>query len=139
MAGARACFSSAEEEQPGRDAVGLGGLYWNELVLGVAGRDDDQPANRAVPGVTHGVGRPPRYEDDAAGCDPELTVPELERGVSIGDVERLVGVRVKVKGRPGLAWRERPNQDDVGPLGLGRAEASGLLGGRDDGAAVGSR
>jgi len=74
------------------------------------------------------VGRPPRYEDESAGRDPEFTVPELEGGVSIGDVERLVGVRVKVKGWPRLAWRERPNQDDVGPLGLGRAEARGLRG-----------
>jgi hypothetical protein len=52
--------------------------------------------------------RPTRDEDEAPGADLELAIPELERRLSVGDVERLVGVRVEVEGRPGLARGNDP-------------------------------
>ena len=51
---------------------------------------------------------PPRDEDQAARADLELAVAELERRVSVGDIERLVGVRVQVKRRAGLPGGNDP-------------------------------
>ena len=82
-------------------------------MLGVARRNEDEPAHRDVAGVPDGMRSAPRDKDEAAGADLELTVTELERRLSVGDIERLVGVRVQVKRRPGLPGRERPDLDDV--------------------------
>jgi hypothetical protein len=61
-------------------------------MLCAAGRNEDEPAHRSVPGVPDGVGRPPRHEDEATGGDWALAVSEQERGVAVRDVERFVSV-----------------------------------------------
>ena len=81
-------------------------------MLSVPGGDDDEPSNRAVARVPDGMGDAPRYEDEGPCAELELAVAELERRLSIADVEDLVGVRVEVRGKCG-ARREQPNLDDV--------------------------
>ena len=54
------------------------------------------------------MGSASRDENEAAGADLELTVAELERRLSVGDIERLVGVRVQVKRRPGFPGGNDP-------------------------------
>ena len=76
---------------------GSAGLYGDELVLRVAGRDEDESAHRPVAGVANGVGHPPRNEDEGTRGDWDLAVSELERGVAVRDVERLVRVWVEVQ------------------------------------------
>jgi hypothetical protein len=82
-------------------------------VLGIARRDHDHPADRLLPGAPDGVGHPPRHEDEAACGDRELAIPRLERGLSRGELERLVGVGVDVQGRAGIAGRKRADQNHV--------------------------
>ena len=61
--------------------------------------------------LDRGVGHPPRHEDEATGGGWNLAVSKLERGVALGDVERLIGVRVDVERRPRLTWRARADDD----------------------------
>ena len=65
-------------------------------MLGVPGRDDDEPANRAVARDPDGMGRAPRYEDERAGAELELAVAELKRRRSFGDIENLIGMWMDV-------------------------------------------
>ncbi|MGZ8783839.1 MAG: hypothetical protein ACXWZB_10135, partial [Gaiellaceae bacterium] len=53
-----------------------------------------------------GVGRPSRHEDEATGGDWELAVSELERGIAVRDVLRLVSVRVDLQRRRRMTRRE---------------------------------
>jgi hypothetical protein len=64
------------------DAVLLGGLYRDQLVLGIAREITINPADRLLAGVPDRVGHPPRHEGEAACGDRELAIPELERGRS---------------------------------------------------------
>ena len=66
-------------------------------MLRVAGRDEDEPTHRSVAGVPDGVGMAPWHEDESTGGHRDLAVSELECGIAVGDVERLVGVRVDVQ------------------------------------------
>src|SRR5215212_5057273 len=69
--------------EPAATPVVSAGLDGNELVLGVPGRDEDEPAHRSVAGVPDGVGHPPRHEDEASGGHRKLAVPEPEGGVAV--------------------------------------------------------
>ena len=111
---------------PDPTLVRLAGVYRDELVLRVARRDEDEPAHRDVTRVSDGMCRPAGDENEAARAYRALTIAELERRLSVGDVERLVGVRVEVEGRSGLAWRKRPDLDDVGASRFSRPEADRL-------------
>jgi hypothetical protein len=75
----------------------------DEHVLRVAGRDEDEPTHRSVAGVPDGVGHAPWHEDESTCGDRDLAASELEDGIAVRDVERLVGVRVGVQ-----RWRRRP-------------------------------
>ena len=63
---------------------------------------------------SNSVRRTTRYKDEPAPRHRDLAVTEQKRRVSLRDVERLIGVRVQVKGRRGLAWREHADNRDVG-------------------------
>ena len=91
-------------------------------MLGVARRDDDETANGAVPSVPDRVGRAPRHEDEATTCHGDIAVTEQKGCVALGDVERLVGVRVQVQRRRRLGRRKHPDDCDVGTGHLGRTK-----------------
>jgi len=126
------------EAEPVAMPVASARLDGNELVLSVPGRDEDEATHRSVTGVPHGVGHPPRHEDKASRGDRELAVSEPERGVAVGDVERLVGVRVDMQRRRRLTRRKRADDDDIRAVRLGRAEVHRLprFGGTDNGAPI---
>src|SRR5215212_12170613 len=73
--------------EPAATPVVSAGLDGNELVFGVPGRDEDEPADRSVAGVPDGVRRPSRHEHEASRGDRDVAVTEPERRVAIRDVE----------------------------------------------------
>src|SRR5215211_1913188 len=83
-------------------------------MLSVARRDEDETANGPFPSVPDRMGRAPRHEDEATACHGNLAVAEQKGCVSLGDVERLVAVRVQVQRRRGPARRKHPDDRDVG-------------------------
>src|SRR5215210_3949827 len=95
-------------------------------MLGVARRDDKEPMNRDRAGVPDRVRRPARNENEVAASRGYLAAAEHEYCLSFCEVERLIGVRVEVKGTCGFARREDSNDRDVGSCHLRRTEMGWL-------------
>jgi hypothetical protein len=69
---------------------------------------------------------PGRYEDEATSCHRYLAVTQQEGCISFRDVKRLVGVRVQVQRRCGLARRKHSDNRDVGTGPLCRPKVGRL-------------
>jgi hypothetical protein len=95
-------------------------------MLGLAREMRMRPPNGAVPRVPDRMGRTPRYEDEATSCHRYLAVTQQKRCISFRDVKGLVGVRVQVQRRCGLARRKHPNNRDVGTAHLCRTKIGRL-------------
>ena len=61
------------------------------------------------------MGRATGNEHEATRSDGELAITQQETRLSLGDVERLIGVRVNVIRGSGFARWEDADDGDVGP------------------------
>src|SRR5262245_16072466 len=70
------------------------------------------------------MGDSPRHKDEAARAQPDLAVPKKERRLPAGEIERLIGGRMDMRGRRGLASRQSADEfNEIGPLCLRWAES----------------
>jgi hypothetical protein len=79
-----------------------------ELVLGISRRDDDEPAEGTVARVPSRVHCAAGNEHEPACGDAMFAVSEQECRLAVGNVERFVGVGMKVNRRPRVSGRYAP-------------------------------